>query len=145
MSRHAVNERPEAGSRHGVRRDRPGTPAGEGVSCPEWARDAVIYAAYPRAFTPGTLEGVRRRLGHIRELGAGILWLLPIHPIGRAGRKGPLGSPYAIRDYLAVNPEYGSEADLARLVGDAHAAGLRVILDLVVNHAALDHPAAAAT
>lgn len=130
---------PEAGSRHGLRRNLPGTPPGTGPAPPAWAREPTIYCAYPRAFSaPGTLDGVTEKLREIRALGADILWLLPIHPIGKTGRKGDLGSPYAIRDYLAVNPEYGDADGLKRLVEEAHAVGLRVILDCVLNHGAPD-------
>jgi hypothetical protein len=86
---------------------------------------------------------VADRVQAIAELGAGILWLLPIHPIGEVARKGRLGSPYAIRDYRAINPEYGREADLISLVRAAHDAGLKVILDCVFNHGAPDHLEAA--
>jgi len=130
---------PEAGSRHGLRRDPPGTPRGTGPTPPPWAREPTIYCAYPRAFSaPGTLDGVTEKLQEIRALGADILWLLPIHPIGKTGRKGDLGSPYAIRDYLSVNPEYGDADGLTRLAAEAHAVGLRVILDCVLNHGAPD-------
>lgn len=147
MKRRPVNHdrlghapRPEAGSRHGLRRDPPGTPLGKGPTPPAWAREPIIYCAYPRAFgARGTLADVTERVGEITTLGADILWLLPVHPIGESGRKGRLGSPYAIRDYLAVNPEYGEEEDLGHLVEAAHAAGLRVILDCVLNHGAPDH------
>jgi len=70
---------------------------------------------------------------------------MPINPIGEKMRKGTLGSPYAIRDYYAINPDYGSEADLKRLVSEAHKRGLKVIIDIVANHTAwdsvlMDHP-----
>jgi glycosidase len=103
----------------------------------------VLYSLYPRAFTPqGTLDAARARLPEIRALGADAVWLLPIHPIGLSHRKGSQGSPYAIRDYRAVHPDLGTEADLRRFVDDAHQLGLRVIIDLVINHAAWDHPLA---
>ncbi|HEX7879235.1 MAG TPA: alpha-amylase family glycosyl hydrolase, partial [Candidatus Eisenbacteria bacterium] len=135
---------PEVGSRNGVRREPPGTPRGASPEPPAWARNAVIYSAYPRAFSPeGTLRGVADRVGAIAELGADILWLLPIHPIGESARKGRLGSPYAIRDYRAINPEYGRKDDLLALVRAAHDAGLKLILDCVFNHGAPDHVEAA--
>ena len=140
MTASPVNLRPEAGSRRGLRRERKGSPPGQGVPCPEWARGAVVYSVYPRAFSPaGDLEGVTARLPGIAALGARILWLLPIHPTGQVARKGPLGSPYAIRDYRSVNPEYGDAESLRRLVREAHRLGLRVILDLVLNHGAPDN------
>jgi len=68
--------------------------------------------------------------------------LMPIHPIGEMNRKGTLGSYYAVKDYLGVNPEFGSEADLHELITSAHAQGFRVILDWVGNHTAWDAPLA---
>ena len=76
---------------------------------PDWARDAVVYEVFPRAFSAdGNLAGVIARLDHVRDLGATVVWLMPIHPIGRDKRKGIYGSPYSIRDYDAVNPDYGT-------------------------------------
>jgi len=74
-------------------------------SVPAWARDAVVYEVFPRDFSPeGNLAGVTARLDHVRDLGATVVWLMPIHPIGLDKRKGTLGSPYSIRDFHAVNP-----------------------------------------
>jgi len=107
---------------------------------PEWVRDAVIYCAYLRsASREGTLRGLEARLDEIRDLGATIIWLLPIHPVGEKHRKGTLGSPYSVRDYHAVNPEFGTLDDFKSLLAAAHARGLRVILDLVANHTAWDN------
>ncbi len=87
-------------------------------------RNQVIYSVFVRNHTPeGTFDGVRRDLPRIRGLGADVLWLLPIHPIGEKARKGSLGCPYAIRDYRSVNPEYGSLDDFRRLVDEAHSLG----------------------
>jgi cyclomaltodextrinase / maltogenic alpha-amylase / neopullulanase len=106
---------------------------------PDWVRDAVVYEVFPRAFSPeGTLGGVTARLDHLRDLGVDVLWLMPIHPIGAEKRKGTLGSPYSIRDARAVNPDYGTLEDLRRLVREAHARGMKVLLDVVANHTAWD-------
>jgi len=68
----------------------------------------VIYSVFVRCHTlEGTFHALERDLDRIRALGTDILWLMPIHPIGIEGRKGTLGSPYAIRDYRAVNPDAG--------------------------------------
>lgn len=77
-------------------------------------------------------------LKRIRALGTDIIWLLPIHPIGEKNKKGSLGCPYAIRDYRAVNPAYGSTADLRALVDAIHAEGMRCIIDVVYNHTSPD-------
>src|SRR5512139_3305281 len=106
---------------------------------PDWVRDGVVYEVFPRVFSPtGDLEGVTARLDEVRDLGATILWLMPVQPIGRERRKGTYGSPYAIQDYDRIDPDYGTEADLRRLVSEAHRRGLRVILDVVANHTAWD-------
>jgi 1,4-alpha-glucan branching enzyme len=107
---------------------------------PEWSKDAVLYQVNLRQFTPeGTLAAAQQQLPRLKALGADILWLMPIHPIGEKNRKGTLGSPYAPRDYLAVNPEFGTFDDLKRFVDRAHELGLYVILDWVANHTAWDN------
>jgi cyclomaltodextrinase len=105
----------------------------------EWARDGVIYEIFPRAFSPqGNFAGVTARLDDLKNLGVNILWLMPIHPLGRERAKGTIGSPYAVRDYYAVNPDYGTKDDLHTLVREAHRRGLKVIIDIVANHTAWD-------
>lgn len=107
-------------------------------------RNQVIYSIFVRNHTQeGTFEGVRRDLPRIRELGADVVWLLPIHPIGEKARKGVLGSPYAIRDYRGVNPEYGTLDDFRRLVDEAHRLGMKCIIDVVYNHTSPDSVLAA--
>jgi glycosidase len=109
-------------------------------SAPPWLRDAVVYELYPRSFSAeGTFNGITPRLAELKDLGVDILWLMPIHPIGEKLRKGTLGSPYAVRDYYGINPEFGTAADFKRLVAEAHRHGLRVILDVVLNHSAWDN------
>lgn len=112
-----------------------------GLSHPDWSRDAVIYEINVRQYSEaGTFAAVQQDLPRLKELGVDILWLMPIHPIGEAKRKGPMGSPYAVRDYFGVNPEFGTKEDFRRLVDAAHAQGFRVILDWVANHSAWDNP-----
>jgi glycosidase len=106
---------------------------------PEWAQNAVLYECNVRQFSPGgNFEGVRAQLPRLKELGIDVLWLMPIHPIGEERRKGSLGSPYSVRDYLAVNPDLGTLEDLKTLVREAHTLGLKVILDWVPNHTSWD-------
>lgn len=108
---------------------------------PEWARDAVIYQINTRQFTDeGTFSAAQRQLPRLAELGVDIIWLMPIHPIGEAKRKGSLGSPYSVRDYYAVNPEFGTLEDLQAFVQEAHRLQMHVILDWVANHTAWDNP-----
>lgn len=102
-------------------------------------RQQVMYCVYVRQYSKeGTFEKVREDLTRIRDLGVDILWLLPIHPIGKTCRKGVLGSPYAIRDYRAVNEEYGTMQDFERLAGEVHRLGMRLIIDVVYNHTSPD-------
>jgi cyclomaltodextrinase / maltogenic alpha-amylase / neopullulanase len=114
-------------------------PAKTARSSPQWVRDAVVYEIFPRNFSAeGNFNGITARLDELKDLGVNTLWLMPIHPLGEKLRKGTLGSPYAIRDYYAINPDYGTEADLKRLVSEAHQRGLKVIIDVVANHTAWD-------
>jgi glycosidase len=105
----------------------------------KWLRDGVIYQIFPRAFSAeGNFKGVTARLDDLKKLGVTILWLMPVHPIGQERRKGTVGSPYAVRDYYAINPDYGTQEDLRRLISEAHRRGLKVIIDIVANHTAWD-------
>ncbi len=114
---------------------------------PAWIRDAVVYEVFPRHFSPdGDFKGVTARLDELKQLGVTVLWLMPVHPVGRLKAKGTIGSPYAVKDYYAVNPDYGTKEDLRQLVQAAHQRGLKVIIDIVANHTAWDsvmlgHPA----
>ena len=104
------------------------------ITHPEWSRSATIYQINTRQFTSeGTLAAAAQQLPRVRDLGVDIVWLMPINPIGEVNRKGSLGSPYAVRDYLAVNPELGTLADLKSFVAQAHELGLKVILDWVAT------------
>jgi glycosidase len=110
---------------------------------PHWATRAPIYQVNLRQFTPeGTLAAFEPHLPRIARMlgGQGILWFMPLQPIGEANRKGTLGSYYSVRDYTAVNPEFGTLNDFNRVVEKANALGLRVIIDWVANHTAWDHP-----
>ena len=102
-------------------------------------RHLVIYEVYVRNHGPhGTFADVEVDLPRLRDLGVDIVWFMPIHPIGQLNTKGTLGCPYSIADYRAVNPEYGSKADFARLIEAAHALGMKVMIDVVYNHTAHD-------
>jgi cyclomaltodextrinase len=107
---------------------------------PDWLRDAVIYEVFPRAFSAqGNFQGVIPQLDRLKALGVDVIWLMPIHPVGKEKAKGTLGSPYAVRDYDAVNPEYGSADDLKQLVAAAHARDMKVFIDIVINHSSWDN------
>ena len=102
-------------------------------------RNQVMYSVYVRQYSKeGTFKKVQEDLPRIQALGVDIIWLMPIHPIGEKKRKGSLGSPYAIKDYRAVNPEYGTREDFISLVDHIHALGMKCIIDVVYNHTAPD-------
>ena len=104
-----------------------------------WSRNAVLYEMNLRQATPeGTLAAAAERLGFLRDLGIDAVWLMPHYPIGEVGRKGSLGSYYSIRDYRAVNPEFGTMADFDVFVRRAHALGMKVLIDWVANHTSRD-------
>ncbi len=105
----------------------------------EWVKDAVIYEIFPRNYSQkGDFNSITRDLDRLQKLGVTILWLMPIHPIGEEKKKGTIGSPYAARDYYAINPDYGTKDDLKRLVAESHKRGMKVIIDIVANHTAWD-------
>lgn len=111
------------------------------IQHPAWVKNAAIYQINTRQFTAeGTFRAAEAQLPRLKALGIDIVWLMPVHPIGEQKRKGGLGSPYSVRDYYGVNPEFGTEADLRHFVDAAHALGLHVILDWVANHTAWDNP-----
>jgi glycosidase len=106
---------------------------------PAWLSNAVVYEVFPRDFSPaGDLNGVTAGLDRLQQLGVDVVWLMPIHPIGQVKRKGTLGSPYSVRDYYAINPDYGTKDDLKRMVAEAHRRHMRVIIDIVANHTSWD-------
>lgn len=106
---------------------------------PEWVYDAVIYEVNTRQHTPeGTFAALKEQLPRLDELGVDILWFMPIQPIGVKDRKGTLGSYYSIRDYTAINSEFGSLDDFKEVVNQAHTLGMKVILDWVANHTSRD-------
>lgn len=108
---------------------------------PDWVEDAVLYEISVRDFTQdGTFRAVIPHLPRLKQMGVTALWLMPIHPIGKERRSGEWGSPYSVRDYYAVNSNYGSKEDFRALVEAVHEHDMRILLDLVANHTAWDHP-----
>lgn len=102
-------------------------------------RNSVVYEMNIRQYTPeGTFAAAQEHLPRLKELGVDIVWLMPIYPIGVKERKGTLGSYYAISDYCATNPEFGSLEDFDNFVKEAHKLDLRVVLDWVANHTSPD-------
>lgn len=110
------------------------------VKHPDWSKNATIYEVNVRQYTnEGTFNAFAEHLPKLKEMGIDILWLMPINPIGEKNKKGTLGSYYSVKDYKAVNPEFGTMKDLKSLVDKAHSMGMHVIVDWVANHAAWDN------
>ena len=107
---------------------------------PAWVADQTLYEVNLRQFSAeGNIEGLRKQLSRLKQLGVGTLWLMPINPIGSQGRTGKLGSPYAVKNYRQFNPEFGTLEEFEAFVDQAHRMGMHVIIDWVANHTALDH------
>jgi len=101
------------------------------------ARDAVIYQVNMRCFSSThNFQGVIARLDSIKSLGVNIIYLMPIYPVGALKS---VNSPYCVKDYTAINTEFGTLADLRNLIDGAHTRGMTVILDWVANHTAWDN------
>jgi len=101
-------------------------------------QDIAMYQVNPRVFAPSnSLNAVAARIDSIRELGVNVMWVMPIYPIGEEKGK---NSPYCIRDYKAIAPEFGTIDDFKHLTQVCHEHGMGIILDWVANHTAWDHP-----
>jgi len=106
----------------------------------DWAASTNIYEVNIRQYTQeGSFNAFAKSLPRLKDMGVEVLWLMPIHPIGKVNRKGTLGSYYSISDFKGVNPEFGTAADFKNLVKLAHDLGMKVIMDWVANHAAWDN------
>ena len=118
----------------------PGVAQTRTVTDTAWVSRSAIYEVFVRDFSAtGDLRGVTRGLSRIQATGANVLWLMPIYPVGVLNRKDPLGSPYSVSDYRAINPGFGTAADFRALVRAVHARGMKLILDWVPNHTSWDH------
>ncbi len=107
---------------------------------PEWSKNSSIYEVNVRQYTPeGTFKAFQKHIPEIKEMGIGIIWIMPINPIGEKNRKGTLGSYYSIKDYKAINPEFGTLEDFKNLIYEIHKQGMHVIIDWVANHSAWDN------
>lgn len=111
------------------------------ISLPGWAKNATVYELNIRQFSQeGTFKAVEKQLPRLKKMGIDIIWLMPVQPIGEVHRKGSLGSYYSVKDYMGVNPEFGTPDDFKSLVHAIHQEGMYVILDWVANHTSWDNP-----
>jgi len=108
----------------------------------ERTKKSNIYEVNIRQYTPeGTFKAFQEKhLDRLHEMGVDILWLMPVQPIGEKNRKGEMGSYYSVKDYIGVNPEFGTEQDFQNLVDAVHERGMLLIIDWVANHSAWDNP-----
>ena len=114
--------------------------SGQQFTPPDWSYDKTIYEVNIRQYSnEGTFKAFEKHLPRLKKLGADILWFMPIHPIGEKNRKGTLGSYYSVKDYKAVNPEFGTIDDFKSIVKTIHKMGMYVIIDWVANHTAWDN------
>ncbi|SFC52663.1 Glycosidase [Flexibacter flexilis DSM 6793] len=105
------------------------------------AQNALYYEVFVRNFSQeGTLAKVEAQLDSIQNLGANVLWLMPIHPISQEKKNGTYGSPYAVKNYYAIDPLQGDTAAFRSLVKAAHQRKMYVVLDWVANHTGWDNP-----
>ncbi|MBS1746056.1 MAG: alpha-glucosidase C-terminal domain-containing protein [Bacteroidetes bacterium] len=107
---------------------------------PAWIMQGNIYEVNVRQYTPeGTFKAFEKSLPRLKKMGIQTLWFMPINPISKIDRKGSLGSYYAIANYKAVNPEFGTIDDWKSLVEQCHKLGFKVIIDWVANHTGADN------
>jgi alpha-amylase len=107
---------------------------------PAWIMQGNIYEVNVRQYTEeGTLNSFAKHLGRLKEMGVQTVWFMPINPISKLDRKGSLGSYYAVSDYTALNPEFGTIADFKHVVQSIHNNGMKVIIDWVPNHTGADN------
>jgi cyclomaltodextrinase / maltogenic alpha-amylase / neopullulanase len=105
----------------------------------DWVKDAVIYEIFPRQYSAkGDFNSITADLDRLQNLGVTVLWIMPIHPIGKLKAKGTVGSPYAVKDFYAINPDYGTSDDFKRLIAETHKRGMKIIIDIVANHTSWD-------
>lgn len=125
----------------------PGSPATARAAAPAWTRGAVCYEVFVRSFYDsdgdgiGDLNGLTRKLDYINDgnpasqtdLGASCIWLMPV-------AESPSYHGYDVSDYRRVEPDYGTNDDFKRLVAEAHRRGIRILVDMVLNHSSSEHP-----
>jgi len=107
---------------------------------PEWSKNSVLYEVNVRQYTEqGTFNAFAEHIPRLKALGVDVLWFMPTFPIGVLNRKGGLGSYYSVKDFLNVNPEFGTLEDFKGILDKAHALGMKVVIDWVPNHTSWDN------
>ena len=107
---------------------------------PDFMEQGNIYEVNIRQYTKeGTLNAFAKHLPRLQKMGVKTLWFMPLQPISKEGRKGTLGSYYAVAHYTQVNPEFGTLNDFNKIVASAHNLGMKVLIDWVPNHSGADH------
>jgi alpha-amylase len=107
---------------------------------PDWILQGNIYEVNIRQYTEeGTFNAFAKYLDRLKAMGVQTIWFMPINPISKVDRKGSLGSYYAVSDYTAINPEFGTMNDFKQIVKAIHNKGMKVIIDWVPNHTGGDH------
>lgn len=102
-------------------------------------RNQMIYQVFPRQYSDlSNFQGIFQDLDRIRQLGVDILYLLPIHPIGKKNRKGSVGCPYSIQDYWSIEPSLGTLEDFKQLIDGVHQHRMKLMIDVVFNHTSRD-------
>lgn len=110
---------------------------------PDWSKNVVLYEVNVRQYTDdGTFNAFAEHLPRLKALGVDVLWFMPTFPIGVVNRKGELGSYYSVKDFMDVNPEFGTLEDFKKIIDKTHELGMYVMLDWVPNHTAWDNPLA---
>ena len=110
------------------------------VEHPSWSINSAIYEVNLRQYADdASFKNFTKELPRLKKMGINILWFMPIHPIGKQGRKGTLGSYYAVQNYKEINPEFGTADEFKVFMAEAHKLGFKVILDWVANHTSPDN------
>lgn len=108
---------------------------------PKFMNQGNIYEVNIRQYTKeGTFKAFAKHLPRLQKMGVQTLWFMPLQPISKVDRKGSLGSYYSVASYTEVNKEFGTLADFNKIVDQAHALGMKVLIDYVPNHSGADHP-----
>ena len=105
-----------------------------------WWKTATIYQIYPKSFCDsgskgtGDIKGIISKLDYLKHLGVDAIWLTPVY------QSPMIDNGYDISDYYSINPEFGTMEDFDTLLAEAHQLGIRIIMDIVVNHTSSEHP-----